>query len=109
MIIMIEKYKENPMVKDLFENTLLKVAETSKSGRFINYLLLILEYQLNQEKNNKSPFKINSSLILDKLRNNIVSNYTIFNRATTKYPDGFISVFQKHDSILQDNYGHKIL
>ena len=104
-----DKYKESPEVKELFERTLQDVAENNKSGEYVNYLLLLVEYQLKKEKQNEAPFKIDIGLILENLRKNIIENYDKYNKSTTSSPNNFISNVQKHDTILEENYGYKIL
>ena len=71
---------------------------------------MLLEYQLRQEKNQTAPFEINASLIFDKLRKNIMTNYDIFNRPWgEEYPNGFISIFKQHNTLLREIYGYRIL
>lgn len=102
------KFKTCPNVKDLFEKTLIDVAENNKSGRYMTYALLLIEYQLRQERANDAPFKINAALILEQMRKNIAENYELLNRRHSAYPDGFIPILQMHSEILK-NYGFSIM
>ena len=103
------KYETCSDVKDWFERTLKDVAENNKSGEYLHYLLLVIEYQLKQERSNDAPFTIDANGILERVRNNILNNKDIFMRKSSANPNGFISCFQNHNTTLEVNYGYRIL
>ena len=68
--------------------------------------LMIMNYvylQLDNEKNNKSPFKINVIRILNALKSNILSDSGLYQNKM------FIEQVHKSEEYLNQNYGHKIL
>ena len=102
----IYKYKElhdDIDVKNIFENSLLLcikyLNEISEFELIMNYLFV----QLDNEKNNNVPFKIDLLKILNALKFRLTSKETIVQN------ESFMNCISKYEHVLEENYGHKII
>lgn len=79
-------YKINPKIKDKMENELLNMLEQTNYDVYI--VILYIMSQLFKEKNGISPFKMNMSLILPKIKNEINRRRETLKKGI-EYPNGF--------------------
>ncbi len=79
-------YKINPKIKDKMENELLNMLEQTNYDVYI--VILYIMSQLFKEKNGLSPFKMNMSLILPKIKNEIKRRSETLKKGI-EYPNGF--------------------
>lgn len=98
-----DRYNRDVNTKKIFEDSLIKIINRCVNGKFLFPILLIIEYQLKAQKLNTSPFFVDFVPIFELLKSNLKKNYAFNSKK------GYIPDFEKHNSILESNYGMKIL
>lgn len=106
-----KRYKENPEIKKIFEETLIKMLDGNAMDIYL--VVLYVTSQLFKEKNDIAPFKINKDFIISKLQNKIAQSKKILSE-DIKLSDGFIkkgvwNSIERFDSVCNTEYGFKLI
>ena len=107
-----EYYNETPKSRmyELLYNTLIYISKEYKGEKAIETVIETIQYQLDSEKNNLAPFKIDCQSILNELRLNLLKNKEMYLQQKKSFDYvPFWNNIENYNIVLQENYGHKIL
>ncbi len=90
-------------------DTLSYLINRTKDGSTLLTILSEIEYQMLNEKENRAPFTMDCSKLLQDIKENIARNYSLYQKTNDINKDGFIGEFKHHDRLLQESYNQKIL
>ena len=90
------KYKQDPAIKDEFENTL--IAMTDDTDYDVYVVCLYFMSQLFKEKNGLSPFEINRTMMREKIASQIIKREQTL-RTGIYLPNGVLYVDAWNDLI----------
>lgn len=105
-------YRNNPSsrIDLLLYNTLIYISGRYKGESVIEQVLNIVQYQLDSEKKQLAPFKIDCQSVLNELKKTIIKNKEMYMQP--KEVRGYIPFWnniENYDLELQKMYGHKVL
>lgn len=92
-----------------FYDILSDVIDFTTDGTLILTILSEIEYQMLAAKENRAPFTIDCSKLLEDIKENIARNYSLYQRSIDSNKNGFIGEFKYHDELLRESYNQKIL
>jgi len=103
-------YIEQP--ESLIEKKIYSILEdwTKKvKGSEAFYIILnTIEYQIVAENENRAPFTLDNTHLLENLKNNLMQNQELF-KSEIYEKKNFWKTIEQHNESLSSNYGHKIL
>ena len=106
-----KKYTNVPEIqidKKVYD-TLSYLINRTKDGSTLLTILSEIEYQMLNEKENRAPFTMDCSKLLQDIKENIARNYSLYQKAIDINKEGFIGEFKYHDRLLGESYNQKIL
>lgn len=107
-----EYYDENPKSKidELLYNTLIYISREYKGEQSVETVLETVRYQLNSEKKNLAPFKIDCQSILNELRLTLLKNKEMYLQPKKSFDYvPFWTNIENYNTVLKEKYNHKVL
>lgn len=105
-------YNENPKFKidELLYNTLINISREYKGEQAIETVLETVQYQLDFEKKNLAPFKIDCQSILNELRLTLLKNKEMYLQQKKSFDYvPFWNNIENYNTELQEKFNHKVL